>query len=139
MMRLERLPVAETVKYIDQLTESSASDLLYLKELQGLSSDECVAIFDDDALLVIYAVTPGKNFLAPGEVHLLVGKAYSVKYARLTHATLQGLARRFCGLRTLIDITFRPGCRFAKFLGFRPRGEPFDYAGRRFQLYEVYV
>jgi hypothetical protein len=51
---------------------------------------------------------------------------------------LRDLANRFYGLRTLVDVNFGMGCRFAEFLGFRARGEVIQLANRRFQLYEVY-
>lgn len=139
MMRIEYIEAAAAETLIEDLTESSVTDLLYVKDLNGLARTECVAVYEDDKLLVIYAVVPGKNFFEPADVHLLVGKAYNKRYARLTWIVIRRIVEQYRGLRTLIDVTFGPGCRFARFLGFRPKGEPFDYAGRRFQLYEVYV
>lgn len=123
---------------IEELIEYSQEELLTAREVNGLIDSDCQVVYDDDKLLVVYAVRPGKNFLEPGFVHLLVGKAYNVRYARQTREAFKRLANHYYGLRTLIDVTYGQGCRFAKFLGLRPRGEPFDYAGRRFQLYEVY-
>lgn len=136
MIRAERKKVVDLERAA--LTENSQYELslpgAYVSE-----ETEVEVFYDDDKLLLAVVVVPPKSFLQPAEIFLLVGKAFSPRYIRQTAIGLRKIADNFCGLRTCVNVDFRRGCRFAEFLGFRSRGEPFEHAGHRFQLYEVYV
>jgi len=123
---------------LEELTEHSLNELRAVGDLSGLLGAKTTFVYDGDKFLLSVSVRQNKNFLAPAEIFLLVGKAYDVKYARQSKKFIDDAAKRYIGLRTLIDVRFPAGCRFAEFLGFKERGKPFDYAGRCFQLYEVY-
>lgn len=138
MIRTEQVTGAPTFP-LDELTDHSRKDLEVAGDLSGLAGAPATTFFyDDDKFLLAFTLRRPKNFLEPAEIYLVVGKAYGPKYARITRRMLKEMAARFIGLRTIIDVGFRPGCRFAEFLGFRPRGEPFELINRRFQIYEVY-
>lgn len=134
MIRIEvNTPIPEA-----ELTENSAREYSEAGGYNGLRDTDTTLAFDDDKFLVAYSIRSAKSFVMPAEIFLLVGKAYTPKYARATRELLRMLARREHGLATLINVGFRRGCRFAEFLGFRPRGPIIDHAGHQFQLYEVY-
>jgi hypothetical protein len=120
------------------LVEHSQRELEMAGDLNGLRGSPTVLVYDDDKFLLAFNVQKGKNFLQPAEIFLVVGKAYSARYARNTKHVFDQMKTYHNGFITLVDVTFGRGCRFAEFLGFRPKGKPFDYANRRFQMYEVY-
>lgn len=101
--------------------------------------DDYHLVFDDDKFLLAFSIRPGNGLLAPGEIFLLVGKAYTPRYARETKKIFNELVCKHHGLLTMVNVGFEQGCRFAEFLGFRPRGSLIEHAGRRLQIYEVYL
>lgn len=119
------------------LTEHSRRELAEAGGFNGMAAG-ATAVYDDDKFLLAFTINKPKNFLEPGEIFLLVGREFSARYVRQAKAFIQETAAQFCGLRTCVNVDFRRGCRFAEFLGFRSRGEPFNHAGHRFQIYEVF-
>lgn len=119
------------------LTEHSRKELAEAGDLSGLGNTVC-SYYDDDKFLLALTITRPANFLDPAEIFLVVGKDFSAHYARHARNFIAEVSKRFCGLRTVVNVDFRSGCRFAEFLGFRSRGEPFMLRDRRFQLYEVF-
>ena len=120
------------------LTENSVRELAEAGGASGLVGTTTTLVYDDDKFLLAFSIRQGTGLFRPAEIFLIVGKAYGPRYLRRTKRLLGHLVERAHGLVTLINVDFHKGCRFAEFLGFRPRGEPFDYLGHRFQLYEVY-
>lgn len=116
------------------LTENSAQEY----RDNGTPLNDYYLVFDDDTFLLAFSIRPGNGLLAPGEIFMLVAKAYTPRYARVTKKVFADLVRKHHGLLTMVNIGFEQGCRFAEFLGFRPRGNLVEHAGRRLQIYEVY-
>lgn len=136
MIRAEQLQLLEIDPEL--LTEHSRRELASAGDWNGMAEAPVMAFYDDDKFLLAVNVQRQSNFLEPAHIFLLVGQAFSARYARQAKTFIRETANRFLGLRTVVNVDFRRGCRFAEFLGFRSRGEPFEFAGRRFQLYEVF-
>lgn len=138
MIRIEEYIGVPPVQ-VEDLAAHSAAEFTAAGDLSYLSDTQGVAFFDNEKFLVSFNLRKPAGFLAPTEVYLLLGHAYRPRYLRLTRSILhQWVLPRHRGLVAMINVASRPACRFAEFLGFRPRGEVIFYADRQFRLYEVY-
>lgn len=136
MIRSEQIQEI-TPAMVTQLTVNSVLELSAKRPENRLRHKYNNAVYDDEKLLLILSVTPG-GFMTPAELGLLVGKAFGARYLKLSKQVLVAMVRRYRGLCTFIDTDFNAGCRFAEFMGFRPKGKIINYQDHTFQLYEVY-
>lgn len=124
-----------TPEMVAELTPQAV--LEYSASRREFANEQVYAVWDDDKLLMIVGINK-RGMLAPAEIWLLLGKAYGPKYAKLSKRVVQGWAWKYGGLYTVVNIDLSLACRFARFIGFKPKNSFHSHAGETYQLYEVH-